>query len=61
MKDGLLEIADIEGARDRIAGRLHRTPCLTATTLGEKLGVRLHLKAELFQRTGSSKPRGVLN
>ena len=61
MKDGLLEIADIEGARDRIAGRLHRTPCLAATTLGEKLGVRLHLKAELFQRTGSFKPRGVLN
>ena len=40
-----------------LRGRVHRTPVLTATSLGP--GVRL--KAELFQRTGSFKPRGVLN
>jgi threonine dehydratase len=43
-------------AREAIAGRLHRTPLLSSATLGP--GVRL--KAELFQRTGSFKPRGVL-
>jgi threonine dehydratase len=43
-------------AREAIAGRLHRTPLLSSATLGP----RVRLKAELFQRTGSFKPRGVL-
>jgi threonine dehydratase len=30
-------------------------------TLSELTGARVHLKAELFQRTGSFKPRGMLN
>ena len=47
---------DVVRARDAIGGRLHRTPVFSSTTLGE----RVHLKAELFQRTGSFKPRGVL-
>ena len=34
---------------------------MSVTTLGDELGVRLHLKAELFQKTGSFKPRGVFN
>jgi threonine dehydratase len=57
----LIELHDIESARARIAGRVHRTPMLSARSLGEPLGVRLHLKAELLQKTGSFKPRGVLN
>ena len=48
---------DVLRAREAIAGRLHRTPTFTSQTLGP--GV--HLKAELFQKTGSFKPRGVLN
>jgi threonine dehydratase len=51
---------DVLGARDAIAGRLHRTPVFSSATLGERAGVPVHLKAELFQRTGSFKPRGVL-
>jgi threonine dehydratase len=31
-----------------------------STTLGERIGARVFLKAELFQKTGSFKPRGVL-
>jgi len=57
----VLELADIVSARQRIAGRVHRTPTFPARTLGEMGGVRLHLKAELFQKTGSFKPRGVFN
>src|SRR5260221_319136 len=57
----LLELEDIERARDRIDGRVHVTPMMSSTTLGDELGVRLHLKAELFQKTGSFKPRGVFN
>lgn len=46
---------DVEHARRTIAGRVHRTPMLTSATLGA------HLKAELFQKTGSFKARGALN
>jgi len=58
---GLIGIADATAAQDRISGRVHRTPVLSARSLGELAGVRLYLKAELFQRTGSFKPRGVFN
>jgi threonine dehydratase len=51
---------DVLAAREAIAGRLHRTPVFSSATLTQRLGVPVHLKAELFQRTGSFKPRGVL-
>src|SRR5919204_712532 len=57
----LLSLADVRRARERIGGRLHRTPMLSSRTLSERVGAEVHLKAELFQRTGSFKPRGVLN
>jgi threonine dehydratase len=47
---------DVERAARVIEGRLHRTPVFRSRTLGPDV----HLKAELFQRTGSFKPRGVL-
>jgi threonine dehydratase len=52
---------DVLAARETIGDRLHRTPVFTSATLEGELGVQVHLKAELFQRTGSFKPRGVLN
>jgi threonine dehydratase len=51
---------DVVRAREAIGDRLHRTPVFSSATLGSKLGARVSLKAELFQRTGSFKPRGVL-
>ncbi|HET7521007.1 MAG TPA: pyridoxal-phosphate dependent enzyme, partial [Candidatus Limnocylindria bacterium] len=58
----MLTAADVHAAAQRIGGVVHRTPMLISSSLGELLGgVRLHLKAELFQRTGSFKPRGVAN
>ena len=58
----MLTAADIRTARDRIGSVVHRTPMLRSSSLGELLGgVELRLKAELFQRTGSFKPRGVAN
>jgi threonine dehydratase len=47
---------DVERAAEVIRGKLHRTPILSSGSLGPDI----HLKAELFQRTGSFKPRGVL-
>jgi threonine dehydratase len=52
----VLTVDDVHAAREAIAGRVHRTPMLSSETLGP--GV--FLKAELFQKTGSFKPRGVL-
>jgi threonine dehydratase len=52
----VVSFEDVLAAREAIAGRLHRTPMLSSETLGP--GV--FLKAELFQKTGSFKPRGVL-
>ena len=61
----MLTLPDILAARDRIAGRVHRTPVLSATRLGERIpegnGARLTLKCESLQRTGSFKVRGALN
>ena len=57
----LIEQDDILEAREVIAGRVHHTPIMGSSYLGEQAGVELHLKLELFQKTGSFKPRGVLN
>lgn len=57
----LVELDDIKRAQARISGRVHVTPVMSATTIGDELGVRLQLKAELFQKTGSFKPRGVFS
>jgi threonine dehydratase len=51
---------DVARATRAVGGRLHRTPSLGSRTLGESFGGRAVLKAELFQRTGSFKPRGIL-
>ena len=48
---------DVLQAAERIRGRVHRTPTFSSGTLG----ARTYLKAELFQKTGSFKVRGVLN
>jgi threonine dehydratase len=57
----VITLEDVLAARETISGRLHRTPTFSSATLSEQTGATVHLKAELFQRTGSFKPRGVLN
>jgi threonine dehydratase len=52
---------DINAARARIAGRVHLTPVMTSTRLGDRAGVKIFLKCENFQKTGSFKVRGVVN
>jgi threonine dehydratase len=53
----MLELSQIRAAAARIASGVHRTPLLSASSLG----VRLFLKCESFQKTGSFKARGALN
>jgi len=57
----MISLDDIYAARTVIGDHLHRTPTLSATTLGAMAEVELWVKAELLQRTGSFKVRGVLN
>ena len=57
----LTTLHDINAAAARIAGAIHRTPTFSVSSLGDPLGLQLFLKAELLQKTGSFKVRGVLN
>ena len=59
--DALVGLDDIRGAAEVIAPHVHRTPITSSAYLGDLIGVELHLKLEMFQKTGSFKPRGVLN
>ncbi|WP_133800916.1 threonine ammonia-lyase [Kribbella caucasensis] len=51
---------EVRAAASRLAGRIHRTPVLTSSALNTLFGAELELKAELFQKTGSFKVRGLL-
>jgi threonine dehydratase len=59
--DGRITRRDVEEAASRIRDHVHRTPVFSATSLGDMVGVRVLLKGELFQKTGSFKARGVFN
>jgi threonine dehydratase len=50
---------DVEAAAAVVRDRLPRTPLVSSETLGRSFGGRAFLKAELLQKTGSFKPRGV--
>ena len=57
----LIELEDVERAARRLAGVAHRTPVLTSRTLDERVGARVHVKGECFQRGGAFKFRGAYN
>lgn len=55
----VLSLADIVAARRRLATGLRLTPCHFAPALSEIAGMRIWLKREDLQRTGSFKERGA--
>ncbi len=57
----MIGLADVRAAAERLKGVAHRTPVLRSSTLDERTGARVFLKAEGFQRTGSFKFRGAHN
>jgi threonine dehydratase len=57
----MIPLSEIRAAAGRLAGTIHRTPTLSAESIGARAGVALQLKCECFQKTGSFKPRGALN
>jgi len=59
--DTLPSAADIRSAALRIEGKAYKTPLLESPLLNERLGLRLLIKPETLQRTGSFKFRGAYN
>jgi threonine dehydratase len=57
----MIDLEAISAARERITPYVHRTPMERNRTLSERLGANVYLKLELFQKTGSFKPRGAFN
>ena len=57
----VIALEEIEAARGRVAGLVHRTPLVRSSTLSKAAGTNVYLKLELFQKTGSFKPRGAFN
>ncbi|GAA5158080.1 MULTISPECIES: pyridoxal-phosphate dependent enzyme [Amycolatopsis] len=54
-----MNLDDIRAAATRLAGIAHRTPVLTSRTLDDRVGARVLLKCENFQRVGAFKFRGA--
>jgi threonine dehydratase len=54
-------IADVEAARERLAGVARETPLYPTETFSRLSGRQIFLKAENLQRTGSFKIRGAYN
>lgn len=53
-------LAELRAIHTRIAPHIHRTPTVHSRYLSALTGCEVYLKCELFQRTGSFKPRGML-
>ena len=57
----MLSVEDVRAARDRVAETTRQTPLEYSHTFSAMTGAEVHLKLELFQRTGSFKLRGATN
>lgn len=57
----MITLQDVQEAYTRIAPYIHRTETVENHTLSQRLGVNVYLKLELFQKTGSFKPRAAFN
>ena len=55
----MISIDDVRAAAATLAGVANRTPVFTSRTLDERVGARVFLKAESFQRGGAFKFRGA--
>src|SRR5205085_8275115 len=57
----MLDFNLIKEARERITGRIHRTPVVTSRQFNEVAGKEVFFKCENFQRAGAFKIRGATN
>lgn len=61
MTTSRISLSDIRAARERIAGKVERTPTVTSRSLSQHLGEPVYLKLEHRQTTGAFKLRGAWN
>ncbi|QHJ69435.1 threonine ammonia-lyase [Planococcus halotolerans] len=57
----MVNLRDIENAREEIKDIIHKTPLLESELLNAQAGRKIFLKAEHMQKTGSFKIRGAAN
>ena len=57
----MITLDDIKQARETIAPYVKRTPLERSETLSRRFNTNVYIKYELFQKTGSFKPRGAFN
>jgi threonine dehydratase len=57
----MITLEDIKQARETIAPYVKRTPLEHSETLSRRFNTNVYIKYELFQKTGSFKPRGAFN
>jgi len=57
----MLTLADVEAARQRIAGGIYESPCVESIPLSKLTGAHVFCKLDYLQRTGSFKERGARN
>lgn len=57
----MIGLNDVRDACAKISSFVTRTSTTWSHTLSEQLGTNVYLKLELFQKTGSFKPRGAFN
>ena len=57
----MIDLAQVEAARERLRGTICETPCAYSQTLSELTGTRCFVKLENLQMTGSFKERGAVN
>ncbi|MER8973729.1 MULTISPECIES: hydroxyectoine utilization dehydratase EutB [unclassified Mesorhizobium] len=61
MTTSRISLSDIRAVRERIAGKVERTPTVTSRSLSQHLGAPVYLKLEHRQTTGAFKLRGASN
>jgi threonine dehydratase len=61
MTSGPVTLEEIRAARERIAGKIERTPTVPSPMLSERMDAPVYLKLEHRQTTGSFKLRGASN
>ncbi|MER9341587.1 hydroxyectoine utilization dehydratase EutB [Mesorhizobium sp. M0601] len=61
MTTSRISLSEIHAARERIAGKVERTPTVPSRSLSQHLGAPVYLKLEHRQTTGAFKLRGASN
>lgn len=57
----MLDLHDIQKARENIRDHVHKTPLIYSNSFSKMTGAEVYLKAENLQKTGSFKVRGAFN